>query len=66
MGGCSELLGWQWSAAVMEELRGKLVTGNGGGGHPALWRLRWSRVQAKEGTRMGNEGAGLERAVLGC
>ena len=66
MGGCSELLGWRWSAAVMEERRGTLVTGNGDGGLSARWRLRRLRVKAKEGTRMGNEGAGLERVVLGC
>jgi hypothetical protein len=50
----------------MEERRGTLVTGNGNGGLLAWWRLRWLRIKAKEGTRMGNEGAGLERAVLGC
>jgi hypothetical protein len=51
---------------VTEEQRGTLVTGNGDGGLSARWRLRWLRVKAKEGTRMENEGTGLERAVLGC
>ena len=50
----------------MEERRGTLVTGNGDGGLSARWRLWQLRVKAKEGTRMGNEGAGLEQAVLGC
>ena len=50
----------------MEERRGMLVTSNGDGGLSARWRLRRLHVKAKEGTRMGNEGTGLERAVLGC
>ena len=50
---------------MTEERRGTLVTGNGDGGLSARL-LRWLSVKAKEGTRMGNEGAGLEQAVLGC
>ena len=51
---------------MTEEWRGTLVTGNGDGGLSVWWPLRRLRVKAKEGTRMGNEGTGLERAVLGC
>ena len=52
MGGCSELLGWRWSAAVMEERRGTLVTGNGDGGLSSRWRLLLRARKKAEARRM--------------